>query len=289
MLAGKAPEDLNELRYPLLVSPKLDGIRCIILDGVAMSRKLKPIPNRHVQEVLAGWGREGMDGELMLRNGAGFNAVQSAIMCEDGKPDFVYHVFDLVSDAMGFCARYNSLVESVLLRNTPFIDCVPHCMVHSAAEMREVEERFLAQGFEGAMIRSMHGPYKRGRSTTREGYLLKLKRFEDAEATIISAVELQHNLNPAEKDALGHTKRSTANAGKRGGDTLGKLIVKRADGVEFGIGSGFTAEMRAALWEVRDTLPGLMVKFRFQADPAAPQNAPRFPIYLGMRHALDMD
>ena len=47
-------------------SPKLDGIRCMIQDGIALSRSLKPIRNEHVQYIL---GREifnGLDGELII-------------------------------------------------------------------------------------------------------------------------------------------------------------------------------------------------------------------------------
>jgi hypothetical protein len=40
MLAGKV-EDVQLLRYPALVSRKLDGIRCVIRDGVACSRNGK--------------------------------------------------------------------------------------------------------------------------------------------------------------------------------------------------------------------------------------------------------
>lgn len=49
-MLATAVENLDVLKYPVLVSPKLDGIRCLIIDGVAMSRSLKPIPNKHVQE-----------------------------------------------------------------------------------------------------------------------------------------------------------------------------------------------------------------------------------------------
>ena len=41
MLAEAAPADLTELRYPILASPKLDGVRCIKSNGQALSRKLK--------------------------------------------------------------------------------------------------------------------------------------------------------------------------------------------------------------------------------------------------------
>jgi len=50
MLSGKLDKLLAGVRYPALVSPKLDGVRCVIIDGVAMSRTLKSIPNKFVQE-----------------------------------------------------------------------------------------------------------------------------------------------------------------------------------------------------------------------------------------------
>lgn len=284
MLAGKAPEDISTLRFPVLVSPKLDGIRAVIRDGIALSRKLKPIPNVFVQERLAGLP-EGFDGELIAPGG--FNATQSAVMREDGEPDFIYHVFDCVNDRDGFETRLTGVLDWNTKTGHKFVEVVPHGLVSGAALLLDMEREYLAQGYEGAMIRSINGPYKFGRSTTREGYLLKLKRFEDAEATIISVVELQHNDNEATKDELGHTKRSSAKAGKRPADTLGKLLVRRPDGVEFGIGTGFTQAMRDSLWEVRDTLPGLQVCYTFQADPAAPKNAPRFPSYKGLRHRDD--
>jgi len=43
LLAAKL-ESLDQLRYPVLATPKLDGIRCLLWQGRAMTRKLKPIP-----------------------------------------------------------------------------------------------------------------------------------------------------------------------------------------------------------------------------------------------------
>src|SRR5438045_1391159 len=37
-----------------------------------------------------------IDGELILRNNKSFNAIQSAVMTEIGKPDFIYKVFDCI-------------------------------------------------------------------------------------------------------------------------------------------------------------------------------------------------
>lgn len=45
--------DLSKVRYPVYVSPKLDGIRCIVINGIAMSRSMKPIPNRYIQSQIS--------------------------------------------------------------------------------------------------------------------------------------------------------------------------------------------------------------------------------------------
>ena len=291
MLADKAPEDLGALNFPVLVSPKLDGIRCVIIDGKPVSRKLKDIPNEYIQRVLTDAKLpEGFDGELMMREQASFSETSGNVMRRDGEPDFVFNVFDCATAPGGFQERF-AYVEGYLKRNpTQFATVVPHRLVQSASELLRIEECALSDGFEGAMIRSLDGPYKMGRATTKQGYLLKLKRFADDEAVVCGVAELMHNMNEATKDNLGRTKRSSAKAGKEGGDTLGKLLCKRvSDDCPVDVGGGFTAAQRAELWAVRDTLIGKIVKYKFQPDPAAPQNAPRFPVFLGFRDAADMD
>jgi len=309
MLAGKAPADLSTLTFPLLVSPKLDGIRCIIRDGKALSRKLLPIPNRFVQAQLAGLP-PGLDGELMLDLPGNFNQVQSAIMSVEGEPDFTYCVFDrdltdaailgaqLTMDDIDYSFRLNYVREwHSSLGGCPRVEIVPHALLSSLEELMEHEQLFVSQGFEGLMIRSLRGPYKYGRSTEREGHLLKLKRFEDAEATVIGVEELMHNDNEATTDELGRTKRSSAKEGKRPAGVLGALICQRDDGVKFNIGAGFTAAQRAELWAKRQDIFGWfyspskfqrhVAKFKFQPDPSAPNGAPRFPVFLGFRSEID--
>ena len=62
MLATDA--DLNNLRFPLLASTKLDGVRAVVRDGVVYSRSNKPIPNQYVQRLFAEY--EHFDGELIV-------------------------------------------------------------------------------------------------------------------------------------------------------------------------------------------------------------------------------
>ena len=44
-------EDTSKIEYPCYVSKKLDGIRCVILDGVVYSRSMKPIRSKVVQKL----------------------------------------------------------------------------------------------------------------------------------------------------------------------------------------------------------------------------------------------
>lgn len=53
MLAAKTPGPDYRFKYPVLVSPKLDGVRAIVKDGVLLSRSLKRIPNLHCQKLFA--------------------------------------------------------------------------------------------------------------------------------------------------------------------------------------------------------------------------------------------
>lgn len=296
MLAGKAPEDLSTLSYPVQVSPKLDGIRCIIRGGKAVSRKLLEIPNRYVQAQLAGLP-DGLDGELMLDLPGSFNAVQSAVMSVEGEPDFTFCVFDWFGRDEKFDLRFQRLALNVDLWQHRRLDIVPHCTAQTESHLLELEAHFVQQGFEGLMIRAPTGPYKCGRSTEREGYLLKLKRFEDEEATVVGVVERMHNDNEATKNELGQTKRSSAKAGKRGAGDLGALKCVTDDGAEFELGSGFTEAQRKDLWAnyqstymiAGGSLHGARVKFKHQPDPGGrqPGQAPRFPVFLGFRSDID--
>ena len=95
MLATKC-ECPAALRFPVLATPKLDGIRCLKLGGKALTRSFKPISNRFAREWIEANLPDGLDGELMLRGGT-FNETTSAIGARDGRPDFVFHVFDYVT------------------------------------------------------------------------------------------------------------------------------------------------------------------------------------------------
>lgn len=281
-----AATDGTNLAYPLLASPKLDGVRCVVVNGVALSRSLKPIPNQHVQHLFGRQALSGLDGELIVGPPAGPGVYQRSVsgaMSKEGEPDVQLHVFDDYT-AVGVFDRRVMTAERRAAKLG--LTMVRHLLLKTEEELLGYERDCLKLGYEGIMIRSLGGYYKPGRSTLKEGWLLKLKRFVDSEAEILGCQELMHNANEATTNELGHQERSSKKAGLVGRNTLGALQVRDVKtGIAFDIGTGFTAEVRKNLWLLRKTLPGKLVKYKYQ--PVGVKDKPRFPVFLGFRDERD--
>jgi DNA ligase-1 len=286
MLAS-AIEDLGKVSYPVLASPKLDGIRCVIRNGKALSRSLKPIPNKVLREYLESLPKlEGLDGELMIDD-VSFQEITSCVMSPNDNPHsgWYYGVFDKHTQTdLSFIKRLRiaeSTVEDLDNHRVLFVD---HDLIDNEEQLLSFESDCLAEGFEGVMLRDPEGRYKYGRSTLREGGLLKLKRFLDDEAVVVGVVEQMHNDNEAFTGELGQTKRSTAKAGKRPANTLGALVVEHKTFGQFEIGTGFTQAQRDDIW-TKDAI-GQLVKFKYQ--PVGVKDKPRCPVFLGFRSTEDL-
>ena len=290
MLAGKC-EDMSTVKFPVLASAKLDGIRALVIGGVVVSRQLKPIPNAWVQRQFSGLP-EGTDGELILGDPTHPDAYRntvSAVMSEDGEPTEVrYHVFDNFLATGGFAQRQKT-IERVNNYERGVI-VVSQMPCDTSEQLEQFEADMVDGGHEGIMLRSLDGPYKQGRSTEKEGFLLKVKRFVDTEAIILDTYERMENTNEATKDALGHTKRSSHQDGKVGHGDLGGFDVAGLEGeykdVQFSCGTGLQGAERVSLWKIRDTLPGKIIKVKYFASGS--KERPRFPVFLGFRDPIDL-
>jgi DNA ligase-1 len=289
MLACNAPADLSKIQYPCLASTKLDGIRCLIdQTGTPVSRTLKPIRNRYIVERLKDTEDYigGLDGELIVGDPAASDCMRktnSGVMSYDGEPDFTYYVFDIWSrPGMGY-----SHVQNILSTPShPNISVLKQYVIPNASALEALERSVLDDGFEGLVIRPMNGAYKFGRSTLREGLLLKLKRYHQAEATIVAFEPLYTNENEAKLDALGYTKRSQSQEGKVELDMLGAFICKKPDGIIFKVGTGFTLKEREEYWAIRDTLLNEPITYKF--FPSGSKERPRHPVFLSFRNPEDM-
>lgn len=288
--------NLETLRFPCYVSPKLDGIRTLILNGKAVSRNLKPIPNKYIRETLEAHADilEGFDGELVVGNPTAkdcFNKTSSAVMSFDGEPDFTYHVFDKVAEN-DYKTRWLDFIEDICASNVYntypfFVRIVKQIHIDTLELLSKWESEYVKQGYEGIMTRSPEGTYKFGRSTAKEQILLKIKRFKDSEAVIIGFEERMHNANEATVNALGHTERSSHLANMIPMGTLGALIVKDSAFDEpFKIGTGFDDKERQEIWDNREELLNAWWKYKFQE--CGVKDKPRFPVSLGRRYSGDM-
>ena len=283
MLAS--PADLKSLRFPLLGSPKLDGIRAAKHRGQLLSRTLKQIPNLHIQEAAQSWG-DGLDGELIVGSPTDpdvYRNTVSGVMSITGTPNFTYWIFDIHERD----SRYADILHELQLHSTSHasISVLPQQVLSSIDDVLEYESARVDEGYEGVILRDPGAPYKFGRSTAKEGYLLKLKRFEDSEAEILSVIEEMHNGNEATTDELGRTKRSSHQANKTGKGRMGALLVRDIKtGVEFQIGTGFDDADKEWFWN--SNVRGRLIRYKY--FPVGVKTRPRHPVYIGLRDKRDL-
>lgn len=272
-------------------SPKLDGLRCIILNGVAYSRSMKPFRNKKLQEFAQKYKDEleGMDGELISgspTSPTAFRDSTSVVMSEDGGDNFTFYVFDNILIDANFRYRWKSVLSNIQMEATPNVVAVEHVLIHSDEELLALEKQYLEMGYEGIMLNAINAYYKQGRSGTKNPELIKKKLFSDSEFKVIGYECLYSNQNEAKKDNLGHTERSTSKEGLVPMEKLGNLKLITDSGKEFSCGSGFDDITRLQLWKERDTLIGRLAKVKYFEQ--GNYDVPRFPIFLGWRMEDDM-
>jgi DNA ligase-1 len=235
--------------------------------------------------------QEGLDGELIV-NADSFNQVQSGIMSEDGEPDFQFCVFDYVSKGLDqpYKDRIAALNKLVL---PSFCRKLIPTKINNKEELIAYEKKCLDEGHEGIMIRSPDGPYKCGKATVKQGWLLKVKRFKDSEAVIIGFEEQEENTNEKTVNELGKSERSKHKAGMVLKDTLGKFLVREIGethwkGKEFAIGTGkgLTVLLRKEVWDNKEKYLGKIVTYKYQAHGV--KDLPRLPIWKSFRDPRDM-
>lgn len=270
MLAATVLTESDIPGFPLLVTPKIDGVRALKIGNVLVSRSLKPIPNRRIRDMLELLLPEGADGEIFCP--PGLHTTTSLVMSHEAEgTDWMFYWFDWAycSD-VPYCDRVLSIAAYVRANSGPLSGHVSPLMPHSVNninELYEFEEQALSQGSEGIMLRAPNGRYKYGRSTLREGLMVKLKRFKDSEAKIIGTEELVHDSGVA-------------------GEVLGAITAVADNGETFKIGTGYTADQRLALWMNRSAIIGMTVKYKHDMVRGS-RGRPRCPVFLGIRHDDD--
>jgi DNA ligase-1 len=192
-----------------------------------------------------------LDGELWIGHGK-FEETMSIVRSEtpDDRWNRVhYMVFDAPA-AKGTFEERMQLLRATVAEGNRFVRVVAQERCQGVAQLLAERDRIVRQGAEGLMLRQPESAYETGRSLT----LLKVKPYDDAEATVIA-----------------HEPGKGKFAGK-----LGALRVRTDDGREFSVGSGLTDAERESPPTV-----GTVITYRFQGLTA--KGLPRFPTYLRVR------
>lgn len=274
-------QDIEKIQYPVLVSDKIDGVRATVQGGIVLSRTLKPIPNKWVQEKFGIPELEGADGEMFVGD---FGTTTSIVMSKD-KPadDVTFKIFDRVD-----CSELPAINRELLLVDYKHIDGVELVSQELVEDEEQLGERIRIAselGLEGVMVKHLSGKYKHGRSTEKSRLLGKIKFMEDDEAVVIGFEELQTNQNTATVNELGRTERSNSKDGLVPAGTLGALIVFHPDWCEFKIGTGFSQAVRQEIWDNRDRYLGKFAKFQYMTHGI--KDKPRHPSFKGWRDPID--
>jgi DNA ligase-1 len=298
MLAANDSPDVLKMSYPCIGSYKTDGIRCLLHDELGpVARSFKRIPNTHI------WGGlhlamteenvTGLDGELVTYTDGvldDFHTIQSKVMKVDGEHDWALLVFDdFTSPDDAFIKRIQSAEVKVTWANNPNIKYVPHYTVKSPMDLEIMKQAHLDDGHEGTMTRDADAPYKEGRSTLKQEWLLKHKVWKHAEGTIIGYEELMENHNEQYTNELGNQVRSSKASGKRPAGTLGAIVLHTDWGtLNIGQGKGLDRTLRDKLWGEREQNLGAIVTFKYMPYGMKPGGLPRLPGWVGIRSPIDM-
>jgi DNA ligase 1 len=270
MLAHRFDEQGHKIIYPAMAQPKFDGHRCIAMVDekgacTLWSRTRKPITGLpHIVRDVSLWAEKtgqrniALDGELYVHAyREKFEELTSFIRNENPKPGHEvveYHIYDVVAPGP-FVDRHCILGAFGLVGSMRQVETV---VVSDEDELMAAFDRFLAQGYEGLMVRNMAGEYVNKRSYD----LQKVKEFVDEEFIVVGVEEGRGKL-------AGH----------------GIFVCKTDAGVEFRAKMKGELESLKQYYENPQSVVGKLLTVKFQGYTTK-NGVPRFPVALRMRESV---
>jgi DNA ligase-1 len=312
LLAPNQEVDLDNIKYPLLASHKLDGIRCIFYKGEILSRSLKPIQNKQLREKfepLRKFSEEFkyvIDGEIYSPE-LKFQDIVSFVMTKDledkksikkfGKvmeiPEHLkFYCFDIIEDGglLDDC-YFSARIETAKKLLKPFNDIIEVLEHHSCPNPKTIEFLFedaLENGYEGLILRDPQGRYKFGRGTIKEGIIYKVKPYRTFDAKITGVVQATVVREDAEKkvNELGRSVTS-----KKKDD---RVLIEKAsafwvkyEGKDLKVTLAMTDEEKEEVWKNRESYIGKWIEYKGLC--VGMKNVPRHPVMTRFRNDKDKD
>jgi len=202
MLALDFKKRGHSMDYPATVQRKFDGVRCIAyLDDeenvILESRRGKEFPHlNHIRKAIRPHLEQGriLDGEL-YSDDLTFQRVVGLVrkeslnaQDEQDLPLVSYRIYDAFGGSLTdkpFTERYDFAKSKVSQIGSP-LALVENFPITSASEIKPLHDRFVKEGYEGAMIRNPQMPYEMDK---RSSGLMKFKEFKDDEYEIVGFEE----------------------------------------------------------------------------------------------------
>lgn len=252
LLAQDYQDNIDVSQY--WVSEKLDGVRAY-WDGKQLISRGGNIIQAPAW-FTADFPPRPLDGELWLARQQ-FAQILSTVSKQQPVSSewqqLVYYIFELPQAEGTFTERIRMMQLLVQQQNSPYLQVVPQFRVADRATLLATLTQLEQAGAEGLMLHHQDAHYKTGRSAD----LLKLKTYQDAEATVIG-------YRPGR--------------GKYQG-MVGALIVRTPEGLEFAIGSGLTDALR-------QTPPAIGSEITYRYNGYTSNGIPRFARFLRERQAF---
>lgn len=302
--------DRAKVRFPVIVQPKIDGVRGLNINNVMSARTLRPFGNKYTNLFFSQHAFRGFDGELAAEAETHprlCSLTSSATSTIEGSPWLMWHIFDFINEeTIGWpywqrlsCAQMR--IE-MLRREHPHLGqhlrIIPWVTCGSIDELDAYIEQHIDQGYEGTIFRAAEGKYKEGRSSPTQNGLLRIKPFITVDAEVTGIEEGQRNENEAKLNELGHTSRSTHAENMVPNGMVGavharlledavfnkKVVHKKGDMVRFGAGR-LTHDQRRAMFLDPTLIVGKRMKG--QIFPYGIKDKPRFPTFQALRSDED--
>jgi len=308
MLAPNQEVGLNKIKYPILASYKLDGIRCIFYKGHILSRSLKPIQNKQLKEKFEPLRQFTEDNECIFDGeiyspDLTFQEITSFVMTQDfedkksikkfGKimeiPNHLkFYCFDYIGN-LGinewFILREDTACGLIALFQN-IASMVNHKELKSNKEVEAYFELALENGFEGLILRDPEGRYKFGRGTFKEGLIYKVKPYRTFDAEIIGVVQATV-VDPNAEKKINELGRSVTSKKKND-----RILIEKAsafkveyEGKELKVVIAMTDEEKEEIWKNRYSYIGKMIEYKGLC--IGMKDVPRHPIMVRFRKDKD--
>ncbi len=259
MLAHKYKDHSKKVKFPCVVSPKVDGLRLILsVQGGKVTTTSRTGTTftglDHITSEYAGFDNIVLDGELYSRT-LTFEQISSVVRKGDVNDPRMGSIFFYAFDIINEDTYHQRVIYlDTLVSGLANTEVVPWYLVNSHEEIETKHKQFLAEGWEGTMVRNIDSLYQKNK---RSYDLLKHKEFLDSEFEVIGW-----------------------KSGKGKFENVPTFLL-RCDGGEFEAVPKGDQELREFYLENADSYIGQKATIRFFEYTA--DGIPRFPVLVDFR------